>query len=366
MGLRTSLYPIYANYPNIKIVNFNGWDMPVNYAFGILKEHKMVRERAGLFDASHMGEFLIEGEGTELFVDYLLTNSIAGKPNNKCIYSPMCNHEGGIIDDLLVYKYSANKVMLVVNAGNIKNDFTWISERKKEFSNSNKINIKNISSQTALLALQGPLSEKILSKYFNQTQLELRPFSYAGIEFPGIGNCVVSRTGYTGEDGFEIFLSNSQAPKFWESLLKDNRIEDLAPCGLGARNTLRLEAALSLYGAELDNKTTPLESGLARYVKMDKSDFIGKKAISSNPVKKELKACVMLDRGAPKHGDLILYKEKEIGIVTSGSISPTLNEFIALIIVEKCGLKPGDQIIINTGAKMKNARIVEKPFYRRR
>lgn len=358
---QTPIFQLYSDVEGVKLVDFGGWEMPLNFQQGIIKEHFHVRNHAGLFDVSHMGEFIIEGEKAEAFADFLLTNKISGKNEGKCIYSPMCNKEGGIVDDVMVYRFSVRKLMLVVNAGNIQKDFNWIKNAIEEFDAAEELMFADESEKIVMLAVQGPEALSLLQKYTDFPLQEIKPFTFiSSIEIAGM-NCLVSRTGYTGEDGFEIYADVNSGKSLWKLLLHDS--PSLLPIGLGARDTLRLEACLSLYGNELSESISPLEAGLYSFVKLNKDNFIGKDNLI--PQKREILNCVMIDKGVPRHNYDVFFNEAKIGFVTSGAKSPVLNKFIALIIVEKDLLKTGDTLYINCGGQMKQAEITAAPFYKR-
>ncbi|MDZ4224459.1 MAG: glycine cleavage system aminomethyltransferase GcvT, partial [bacterium] len=268
MAKRTPLYEEHVKC-NARIVDFAGFDMPVQYS-GVVEEHNAVRKAAGLFDVSHMGEFEFTGPDALPFLEYLTPNSVSKLTDGQAQYSMLCNENGGIVDDLLVYRFNPEKFVMVVNASNIEKDWQWI---QKNTGRRTQYAIRNISDQTALLALQGPKAKEII-------KTDLKPFHFFEGELFGVKNCTIARTGYTGEDGFEIFCPADQAVTLWQALLKAGAPLGLKPTGLGARDTLRLEARLSLYGHEINDETNPLEAGLSWVVKLDKPfDFIGKQAL---------------------------------------------------------------------------------------
>lgn len=252
---RTPLYPLYEKY-GAKLVDFGGWELPVQFS-RISDEHQAVRERAGLFDVSHMGEVEVKGKDALNYIQKIITNDASKLVDGKALYSPMCYPDGGTVDDLLVYRYVEDHYLIVINAANIEKDFEWFQSHLE-----GDVHIKNISDQVSQLALQGPLAEKVLQKMADTDLSSIEPFYFvpeANIE--GI-RAMVSRTGYTGEDGFEIYLSNADAPKLWEKILEVGKDEGVLPCGLGARDTLRFEAKLPLYGQELSKDISPIEAGL--------------------------------------------------------------------------------------------------------
>ena len=275
MELKTPLYETHVKY-NGKIVPFAGYLLPVQYESGVIAEHMAVRTKAGLFDVSHMGEIICKGEDALKNLQMLLTNDFTNMVDGQARYSPMCNEEGGTVDDLIVYKYKDNVYYIVVNAANKDKDYKWMLDH--QFGN---VTFEDKSSSIAQIALQGPKSFDILSKITSEENIPKKYYHCVfDAEVDGM-KCIVSQTGYTGEDGYEIYLSNEDAPKMWESLMSAGEEFGLIPCGLGARDTLRLEAAMPLYGHEMDDTVDPLETGLGFAVKMTKDDFIGKKAIEA-------------------------------------------------------------------------------------
>lgn len=346
-----------------KMIEFGGWEMPVQYK-GIIAEHNATREKAGIFDVSHMGEILIYGDGALDELQYLVTNDVSRLKKGQILYTPMCNSSGGVVDDVLIYcKKEGEVYLLVVNAANTDKDFEWIKENIHQES----VNVVNVSNETGQIALQGPLAEKILQKTTDYNLKTIKYFRFKeDIVIKGV-KCVVSRTGYTGEDGFEIYIPWVQTELIWNLLLEIGKDKGLEPCGLGARDTLRLEACLPLYGHELRENLTPIAAGLTRFVKLDKGDFLGKDAIEAELSKGpeyKLVAFKMLERGIPRSGYKIV-KDDEVGFVTSGSYSPTLRENVGLGYVKTEAAKTGEEIHILIRNKKVKAKIVEKPFYNR-
>lgn len=356
---RTPLYPMHEKYQG-KLVDFGGWELSVQFE-GIIKEHHMVRQKAGLFDVSHMGEIEITGEKAEAFVNYLVTNDVKQLAENQVVYTLMCYPDGGVVDDLLVYKYSTTHYFLVVNAANTDKDFEWI--KKNLFAG---VEAKNLSDQYAQLALQGPKAQEILQK-LTDTDLETIRFFWfnPAVKVAGI-ECIVSRTGYTGEDGFEIYCSNDQAVNLWEAIMEAGG-EDVAPIGLGARDTLRFEAKLPLYGQEIDKDITPLEAGLGYFVKLNKDDFIGKDVLVKQKEAKPARVQVefeMIGKGIPRHEYEVQKNGERIGWVTTGAHSPTFNKAIGLAIVNREFSQEGEEIDIMIRNKPVKARVMKNSFYR--
>ncbi len=314
--------PLYNEHVELgaKIVDYYSFKMPLQYD-SIISEHKSVRNDAGLFDISHMGEIVIDGKGATEFVQKIITNDISNLPDFNAVYSPICDEEGGTIDDIIVYKYNPEKYMFVVNCATTKRDLKWIDKHKTEDTNVN-----NVSDQISLLAVQGPKSAEIIRLVFGEECASLSRFQFTELSENEM-RPTVSRTGYTGEDGFEIFVDNSHCDELWHILLKKGKEMGLKPAGLGARDTLRLEAGYLLFGNEIDDFTTPIEAGIGWTVKFDKPDFIGKDALIrsiKSGSKRKLIAFKMVDKGIPRTDNEIVYRDNVIGKVTSGTFSPTL------------------------------------------
>ena len=354
--------PLYEKHIQLngKIVDFGGWALPVEYT-GIIPEHEAVRTKAGIFDVSHMGEIAVKGEDAEKYLQMVLTNDISILNNNQISYTTMCYPHGGVVDDLLVYKYSNEDFLLVVNASNIEKDLEWLKENL--FGNSKVI---NVSESYAQIALQGPLAQTILQK-ITEKDLNQIDFYYFS-DNVSIGNIktLVSRTGYTGEDGFELYYASDNAEEMWDLILSTGKDEGLLPAGLGARDTLRFEAALPLYGHELDENITPLEAGLGFCVKLNKDNFIGKEALAKQKaegLKRKIIGFEMIDRGIPRSNYEVFAEGRKIGHVTTGSFSPTLKKNIGLALIEIAYAKEGNEIEIVIRNKTLKAQVAKKPFY---
>jgi aminomethyltransferase len=357
--------PLYENHLKLgaKMIEFGGWDLPVEYS-GIIEEHRRVRSAAGLFDVSHMGEILITGPDAESAVQRLITNDISKAPEKKVIYSPMCYENGGVVDDLMVYKYSGERYLLVVNAANTEKDFIWIRDNL-----SGNARAENVSNSYAQLAIQGPEAEDILQRISQSPLSDIGFFFFNPDAIIGGVDAIVSRTGYTGEDGFEIYVPWDRAPDVWERILEAGRSNGLAPIGLGARDTLRLEAALPLYGHELSRDITPLEAGLAGFVKLGKDQFIGKDALAaqkSTGTARKLAGFEMVERGIPRNDYEVRANGRTIGKVTSGTWSPTLEKNIGIALIETGYSEEGTEIDIIVRNRPVRARVVNLPFYRKR
>lgn len=364
---QTPLYPVYKAY-GAKTVDFGGWDLPVQFKHGIMEEHRMTREKATLFDVSHMGEILVEGADSLDFLQRMVTNDVAKLEVNRAQYTFMCNESGGTIDDFLIYRLQEDAYLLVVNAANIDKDFNWL----KKHHNDEVVNITNQSDDYALLAIQGPLAEQILQRATSENTAEIKPFRFKqGVKMDGVeGEAIVSRTGYTGEDGFEIYIPVTSAANLWKVLLKAGG-EDVTPAGLGARDSLRFEAGLPLYGQELSETITPIEAGLNFAVKVKKeADFIGKDVLASqikSGTTRKLVAIEMTDKGIPRTGYQVLNENgQEIGHVTTGTHSPTLKKAIGFALVEKDNVEPGTELYVQVRKRQVKAVIVPAPFYQRK
>ncbi|SHH38756.1 glycine cleavage system aminomethyltransferase GcvT [Thermosipho atlanticus] len=339
-----------------KMVEFAGFHMPVQYK-GIKEEVLSVRNNVGMFDVSHMGEISIKGKDSTNFVNFLITNDFENLKPGEIVYTAMCNENGGFIDDLLAYKISEQEAMLVVNASNIEKDFQWMQSIAEKFD----VVLQNKSDDYNLIAVQGPKAQEVLQSL---TNIELEKIEYYTFEFGVINGieAIISRTGYTGEDGFEIYTTDKEGIiALWKKLLELG----VEPAGLGARDTLRLEASLLLYGNDMDETVTPLEAGIKWAVKFNK-EFMGKVALEKQleeGLKRRLKGFKLIDKGIARHGYKIFKEDEEIGYVTSGTYSPTLNKAIGMAMLKK-GIKVGDIVEIEIRNKRVKAEIVKMPFYR--
>ena len=357
---RTALYPLYEQH-GAKTIDFGGWDLPVQFS-SIMKEHEAVRTQAGLFDVSHMGEFKVKGEGSLAFLQQLLTNDISKLEDGQAMYALMCYADGGVVDDLLVYKLADHDYMLVVNASNIDKDFEWLQKHAES-----DVELVNASDDMSLIALQGPAAARIMSKACDAPVGELG--SYRFLQDVRLGDCtaLVSRTGYTGEDGFEIYTDNESVLKIWEQLLEVGAEDGLIAAGLGARDTLRFEARLPLYGQELSPTITPIEAGLGFFVKLDKGDFIGREVLQEqklNGAPRKLVGIEMVDRGIPRsHYPVYDSQDRLIGEVTTGTQSPTLKTNIGLALVETAHSALGTEVYVEIRGKRLKAIVIKAPFY---
>ncbi len=340
--------------------------MPVQYS-GLSQEHTAVRTKAGLFDVSHMGEVIAEGADAEAFVNRLVTNNVSSLVEGKALYTLMCYESGGIVDDLLVYKRGEGKYLLCINASNIEKDFEWMQSIAKPFS---KLNVKNVSEEYCQIAIQGPLSEKILGRITKTDLASIKYYHFRETELLG-KPAILSRTGYTGEDGFEVYAPAYQAISIWNALMTEGSPLGMIPAGLGARDTLRTEMKFPLYGHEIDATTNPLEAGLGWVVKLDKSgDFIAKSVlqkIKAEGTKRALVGLKVLERGIARQGyDIFDSSSKEkLGTVTSGTLSPSLGYPIAIAYVKKEFQAVGTKLSVQIRDKFYPAEVVPTPFYKR-
>jgi aminomethyltransferase len=349
-----------------RMVDFGGWHMPVQYS-GLSQEHIAVRTKAGLFDVSHMGEVTVEGEGSEEFLNYLVTNNVSKLVDCQAQYTVMCYESGGVVDDLLVYRRAKNKYLLCINAGNIDKDWEWIRTQAAKFP---KATCRNVSDEFSQIALQGPLSVQILERLTDFNLSEIKYYNFAETDVAG-RPVILSRTGYTGEDGFEIYAQAADGPFLWNQIMEAGSPMGLIPAGLGARDTLRTEMKFPLYGHEIDQNTNPLEAGLGWVVKLDKpGDFLGKAAlqkVKAAGLTRSLVGLKVLDRGIARQGYEIFDSDQKgvAGTVTSGTPSPSLGYPIAIGYVKKELSAPGTRLTIKVRDRFYPAEVVATPFYKR-
>ncbi|MRH43145.1 glycine cleavage system aminomethyltransferase GcvT [Aquibacillus halophilus] len=361
---RTPLYPEYKKL-GAKTIDFGGWDMPVQFS-SIKQEHYATREYLGLFDVSHMGEILVQGEASESFLQSVLTNDIAKLTPKKAQYTMMCYENGGTVDDLIVYMLEENKYLLVVNASNIEKDFEWLLKHQ-----INGVSITNCSEDFVQLAIQGPKAEQVLQTISNIDLSQIKFFGFESpVRFDGIdANAIVARTGYTGEDGFEVYVPSEVGRQLWTSLISAGEEAGIQPVGLGARDTLRFEATLALYGQELSESISPIEAGLGFAVKTEKdSDFIGKNVLKQqkeNGTERKLVGIEMIDKGIPRSGYEVFLGEEQVGFVTTGTQSPTLEKNIGLALIRTEAAKLGTKLYVQVRKRRLKAEVVSTPFYKR-
>lgn len=356
---RTSLYDQHLKL-KARMVPFGGWDMPVQYS-GVIQEHEAVRTKVGLFDVSHMGEFLIEGPEARTFLQHVTTNDVEKLYDGRCQYTILCYDNGTVVDDLIISQIDATHYIAVVNASNIQKDFDWLKKQ-----NRFNCQLTNVSDEFSLIAVQGPNAEKLVQRLVADSIAELKYYHFRKSNYKA-HDVRVFRTGYTGEDGFELMIPNIAAAELWNDLLKQGEDLGVQPIGLGARDTLRLEAAYSLYGHEINDSICPIEAKLGWVISFDKSDYIGKAALladKENP-KRLLYGFEMIDAGIARDGYPVKAKSGQMGFVTSGTHSPTLKKSIGLALIGDVGLKLGDEIEIDVRGKLKKARLVKTPFYKR-
>ncbi|MGI6212544.1 MAG: glycine cleavage system aminomethyltransferase GcvT [Anaerovoracaceae bacterium] len=357
---RTTLYDTHIKYGG-KMVPFAGWEMPVQYKAGVVKEHMAVREKCGLFDVSHMGEVFLKGPDSTKNLNWLLTNDYTDLKAGQARYSLMCNEHGGVVDDLIVYKHDDEFFMIVVNAANREKDFKWMCDHKignAEFT--------DVSDDWGQLALQGPKAKEVLKKL---VPADMIPAGYYEVnwdaELDGV-KCIISTTGYTGEDGVEIYMPAAEAPKFWEDIIQAGQEEGILPCGLGARDTLRLEAGMPLYGHEMTDDITPKEALMSMFVKMDKDDFIGKAAIEAGtPPKRKKVGLEVVGRGIIREEMDVYRNGKKIGVTLSGTKCPYINKAVATALIDADQRELGEEVEVDVRGRMVKAKMVKSQFYKR-
>ncbi|MGG3623899.1 glycine cleavage system aminomethyltransferase GcvT [Bacillus gobiensis] len=359
---RTPLFDLYKDYGG-KTIDFGGWELPVQFS-SIKGEHEAVRSKAGLFDVSHMGEVEVRGEDSLEFLQRLLTNDVSLLKDGQALYSAMCYEDGGTVDDLLVYKRNENLYLVVINASNIEKDIAWMEKHQ-----TGDVSLINRSDEICLLAIQGPLAAGILQKVTDENLSQLKPFYFKEDVSIGSEKALVSRTGYTGEDGFEIYCESGSAKEIWTLLLEAGKQDGLIPCGLGARDTLRFEARLPLYGQELTKDITPIEAGIGFAVKTGKeSDFFGKSVLADqkeNGVQRKMVGLEMIEKGIPRHGYQVFVQGELVGEVTTGTQSPTLKKNIGLALIAKEHSEPGTIVDVQVRSRVLKAKVVKTPFYKR-
>ena len=356
--------PLHAEHVALgaRLVPFAGWEMPVEYS-GISDEHQAVRTRAGLFDVSHMGEIEVAGRDALAALQHVTSNDVGKLAAGQAQYSALTTADGAFVDDLLVYRLAPEHFLLVVNASNVSKDYRWIADRVKAFGD---VVALDASARYALIAVQGPASREILQPLTGIDLGDLKYYWFGAGEVAGV-RATVSRTGYTGENGYEIFVPPGSAPRVWKALLDAGRAVDARPAGLGARDTLRLEAAMRLYGNDIDDSTSVLEADLEWIVSWDKGDFIGREALADQKargVARRLRGFEMIDRGIARHGYAVSLDGEAAGTVTSGTQTPFLQKAIGLAYVP-AHLGPGDEIAIDIRGRSARARLVPLPFYKR-
>ena len=347
-----------------KMVDFGGWDMPVQYKAGVIEEHMATRTRAGLFDVSHMGEIWVEGRDAIPFVNRITTNDVTKLVDGQAHYSTLTNENGGVVDDLLVYRFNDEKLLLVVNASTTDKDWAWITSHKGE---DDDLALTNASVSYCQIAIQGPNAIGILQRLTDTNLDEIKYYHFTIGHVDGVES-IISRTGYTGEDGFEVYAPAENAQQLWEKMLETGAEEGILPCGLAARNTLRLESAMSLYGHELGDDITPLEANLGWITKLQKGDFVGRDKIAElkeKGIKRKLVGFEMREPGIARDGYDVYVEDNKVGTVTSGSPAPFLKKNIGLAFVPPEFANVGQELRIDVRGKRLAAEVVPTPFYKR-
>jgi len=353
---RTCLYEKHVAL-EAKMVPFGGFEMPIQYS-DIADEHNAVRHACGVFDVSHMGEVLVEGPEAEKYVQHIFTNDVAGAPVGKIFYGMMLHPNGGTVDDLLVYKQGDEKFFLVINAANIDKDFAWMTEQIKGF-NATAVNQSDVYGQ---LAVQGPQAEAVVEKHLGLACSDLAFYTFKTVETEG-ETVIISRTGYTGEDGFEIYGSHDYIRACWDKLLASGEVK---PCGLGCRDTLRFEVGLPLYGDELTDDLSPIEAGLGMFVKLDKEEFVGKEAVArqkAEGVSRKIVGIELAGRAIPRHGYDVEADGKVIGTVTTGYSSISTGKSVCMALVDIAYAKIGTPVQVRIHRKLHDGTVTKKRFY---
>ena len=357
---RTPLYGAHLRCGG-KMVEFGGFEMPVQYGAGVIREHMAVRTACGLFDVSHMGEVVMEGPDAVKNLNRLLTNDYTVMEDGQARYSPMCNEQGGTVDDLIVYKVAGDRYFVVVNASNREKDVAWIKAHV-----SGDLSVEDVSDRYGQIALQGPLAERILLRLTAPENIPRKNYYALWDRSVGGVNCVVSRTGYTGSDGFELYTAAEDAEKLWDLLLEAGKGDGLIPCGLGARDTLRLEAGMPLYGHELSDTVSPLASGLGFFVKMDKPDFIGKAALEAAGTPAQCRVGLKaVGRGIMREHQDIYVDGRKVGLTTSGTHCPFIGYPAAMALVDREYAALGTRVQVDVRGLLVEAEVVKLPFYKK-
>jgi aminomethyltransferase len=367
--MKTTAFTQFHIALGAKMVPFAGYNMPVEYS-GINDEHIAVREKLGVFDVSHMGEFFVTGPNAFPFIQYITSNDVTALYDGKVQYSCFPNGKGGIVDDLLVYRYNPEKYLLVVNAANIDKDWEWCVRNAKAFNLTTGKDLVNISDKMAQLAIQGPLALKAMQKLTSVPVADMEYYTFKVIEFAGIRDVIFSTTGYTGAGGCEIYVKNENGARLWKTVFEAGKDYEIQPIGLGARDTLRLEMGFCLYGNDINDTTSPIEAGLGWITKFtDKKDFIDKQILlrqKKEGVSRRLRGFVMIDRGIPRqHYEVANASGKIIGEVTSGTMSPMMKQGIGMAYLSKGNWETGSEIYIRIRNKDLKAQVVDLPIYKK-
>lgn len=357
---RTPLYEAHLRCGG-KMVEFGGFEMPVQYKAGVIREHMAVRTACGLFDVSHMGEVIMQGPDTVSNLNRLLTNDYTVMEDGQARYSPMCNEQGGTVDDLIVYKVTGDRYFVVVNASNREKDVAWIKAHV-----SGRTTVEDVSDSYGQIALQGPLAERILLKLTAEENIPRKNYTALWDRSVGGVNCIVSRTGYTGSDGFELYTAAADTEKLWDLLLEAGEENGLIPCGLGARDTLRLEAGMPLYGHELSDTISPLTAGLGYFVKMNKADFIGKAAMEAAGTPAQCRVGLKaVGRGIMREHQDVYVDGRKIGQTTSGTHCPYIGYPASMAIIDREYGTIGTPVQVDVRGRMVDAEVVKLPFYKK-
>ncbi len=360
----TQKTPLYNDHVALggKMVDFAGWQLPVQYS-NLKEEHEAVRTAAGLFDVSHMGRFVFTGPDALAAVQRLTTNDAAALTDGQAQYTLLLYENGTVVDDVIVYRVAADRFLMVVNAANVEKDFAWCTEHL-----AGDVRLVDESAADAMMALQGPKAAEILQPLTDIDLASVPFFGFRSGTIAGVADCIAARTGYTGEDGFELIVPTAQASTVWNALLEAGAPAGLKPAGLGCRDTLRLEMKFSLYGHEISDAINPLEAGLSWAVKLDAGDFIGRDAllaIKEQGLARKLVGFEMVERGIPREGYALLVDGAPAGVVTSGTMSPTLGKAIGVGFVPNGATKPGTEIQVDIRGAARLAKVVKTPFYKR-
>lgn len=360
MEKKTPLYDLHVQLGG-KIVPFAGYLLPVQYPTGLITEHMAVRQACGLFDVSHMGQIRFTGPDALSALQQLCTNDLSGMDIGRVRYTPICNHHGGIVDDLIVCKLAEDQYMLVVNAANKDKDFAWCKEHAR-----GDVAVEDLSDDYALLALQGPNAPNVLKSMTGGQPLPEKYYTFlSDIDVAGV-NCMVSRTGYTGEFGYELFCAPEDAVRLAEAVLEAGKAHGLIPCGLGARDTLRLEAGMPLYGHEMSDEITPLEANLGLFVKLEKPAFIGKEALEKQGEPQRIRVGFEItDRGIAREHSPVYVDEQQVGEVTSGTMLPYVGKAMGMALIDREYSQLNQPLQIEVRGKKLNAHVVPLPFYKR-
>jgi len=359
MGKRTALYEAHSAL-GAKIVDFSGWEMPLQYK-GVIQEHLNVRSHVGIFDVSHMGRILVEGPDAEKLLNKLSTNDLFGKKVGSATYTVWCHESGTCVDDLIIYKEASDRFFLIVNAGNRDKDLAHLLQ----YATSYNVKVTDRYQEDGILAIQGPNAESLVSRLFPQVK-DLKHMHFINASYAD-EPIVIAATGYTGAGGYEVYASNTTIAALWDKFLLEGKPFGIEPIGLAARDTLRLEMGYALYGHEISDSISPTESVSAWTVKWSKPSFLGKEALQkleNSPTKRHEYGIILIDKGIAREGYPVFQNDKQIGVVTSGTQSPSLNQAIAIVLVER-NLQDGDSVEVQIRQNKCRAKVVKLPFYRR-